>query len=188
MEFVADVRGQGSEAVIWQIRPDAAAHLQGAEKLKVGAFQTEMTQCAAELSRVELRVVGDDEIGASQAFQKLGRDGGEFGGVLDIEPRQPVAFGEVFAEPAESLRRSHEPVEGFREDAVMEDREAGGADAGVGVVSGFEVDAGDVHGFRCGGLRSREDAAVSGVGQRKGMSPKGVLKPRFPSRLCSGVC
>ena len=147
-----------------------------------------MAQCAAQLSLIKRCVVGDHEIGASQAVQKLGRDGGEFGGVLDIEPRQPVAFREVFAKPTESLGWSHKPVEGFREDAVLEDREPGGADAGIGVVRCLEVDAGDVHGGRGVRLNSRKDAAVSALDQRKRMSPKGVRMPCFPSGICRRLC
>jgi hypothetical protein len=103
-----------------------------------------------------------------------------------------VAFDEVFAKSSESFWRPDKPVERFRKDAIFEDGQPGGANAGVGIVGGFEVDAGDPHGLGCCPLNWRNDAPVSVVDQRKGMSPNVVPGPvsteEFHSTICKRVC
>jgi hypothetical protein len=74
-----------------------------------------------------------------------GSDRGEFRGVLYVEPGEAVAFGEFGAEEAVALGRTDEPVVGLFQDAIFEDRDAGGADAWVTVIGGFKIDGGEFH-------------------------------------------
>ena len=92
----------------------------------------------------------DDEVGAGEAREQLGSDGGEHGCVLHIKPSEAVNRGEVFAEPAASVGRAHEPVAGVGELAIFKDGNSGGADAVAGAIGGFKIEGGEGHVCKAG--------------------------------------
>ena len=147
MKVVPDVCRQRSEAVIWQIRPDPAAHLQRAEKLKIGTCHTEMGQRAAQLSHIESGIVGDHEVSVSQTFQKFRGNAWKFRSVPNIKPRQTVTLREIVAEPSVAFWRPDQPVPGLQQFAIFKNGKAGCTNAGVGMVGSFKIDTGDDHVF-----------------------------------------
>lgn len=63
---MADVRRQGAELVVWQVRPDAAGEITGAEIVKLWSGQTEMIQSVAQMVEVEGGIMRNHEVGAVQ--------------------------------------------------------------------------------------------------------------------------
>ena len=65
VKLMADVRRQGVELVVWQVRPDAFGYAIRAEIIKLRTGQTEMVQGGLQRPDVELRIVRDHDVGAS---------------------------------------------------------------------------------------------------------------------------
>ncbi len=109
-KLVADMRRQCAEPVVWQVRPDAAGKLTGADIIKFRPGDAEMIQSLAQMPDVEVGVMGNHEVGAGQPGQKFRRNGGKFRGIQNIQVGQAVTFDEVVAKPAVAFRWSDQPI------------------------------------------------------------------------------
>jgi len=108
LKLMPDMGGQGIELVIWQFWPQPLGYTVGAEIFERGASQPEMFGNGLQRSKVELRIVSDDDVGATQAFKEGWGDGGELRGPSDVEPGQTVAVvGEFLQEPSVPFRGAY---------------------------------------------------------------------------------
>lgn len=145
VKLMADVRRQGVELVVWQVRPDASGYAAGAKIIKLWTAETEMVQGGAQMPYVEVRNVRDHDVGAGQPFQEFRRNGGKFGSVLNIKPGQAVNFSKVLPKPSVRFWWPNQPIGGLHQDAILKDGHPGGTDADPRIIGRFKVYAREVH-------------------------------------------
>ena len=101
-----------------------------------------MIQSLAQMSEVEVGVMRDHQIGASQPGQQFRRDVGKFRGIQNIQMRQAVTFNEVWQKPSVRFWWPHQPIRSFGQVAILKDGKPGGANAHARVIGRFKIEAG----------------------------------------------
>jgi len=144
-EGVADMRGEHPEAVAWEFGPDPSRRAEGAEVIKLGGRKLEMVECSPEFPHVKGGVVRDDDLGALKPTHDFRGDFRELGSLAHVAPVDPVAFHEIFPEPAVAFWGMHQPVARFEKFARIKESQAHRADTDIGVIGGFEINTDNFH-------------------------------------------
>ena len=148
VKLIADVSRQGVELVVWQVRPDAAGEITGANIIKGWSGQAKMIQSGAQMGEVEFGTMRNHEVGAVHPGQQFRRNGGKFRGIQYIQMSQAVTFNEGFVKPSVAFWGSHQPIGSLRQLAILKDGEPGGADTHARGIGRFKIEAGEIHGVR----------------------------------------
>lgn len=104
-----------------------------------------MAEGAVEFSDVEMRVVGDDEIGTGQKWEQFLCNRRKLRRIQNVLVRDAVDLDEVLPEPAMSARRANQPVAGFDQLPIHKHRNPSRANARVRVVRRLKIQAADFH-------------------------------------------
>ena len=104
-----------------------------------------MVECAEEYAYIELCIVGYHEIRSGEIGEEFLRYGRKFRRRFHVFGRDAMDFNEIIAEEVMSCRRTDKPVPGIEHFSVIKDGDPCSTDAGVRVVRGFKIEAGELH-------------------------------------------